>query len=145
MISNRNGELICSFGDRCRVHSKGPPATQVKIRRVINERGRWTAEGGGVCSVPGCKTLYMHIEEHLPVEFEELPCPSCTKKVRYIYTIECVEISDDSADDTLFEFSATVTCPRCARKSMPSRIVASLRRIKRVKIGPACFEFEFYE
>jgi endogenous inhibitor of DNA gyrase (YacG/DUF329 family) len=98
--------------------------------------------------VPGCKTICMYIEEHLPVEFEELACPSCTKRVKYIYAIECVNIGDDNIDDdhdVLFEFSATVTCPRCARKSIPSRVAANLRRIKRVKIGPACFEIELYE
>jgi hypothetical protein len=139
MIGNHNGELICSSGDRCYVHLKDHPTTQVKIRRVVNTRGRWNAEGSGVCSVPGCKTLCMYIEEHLPVEFEELPCASCTKKVKYIYAIEYVEIGDDGADDTVFEFSATVTCPRCTRKSMPRRVAASLRRIKRVKIWPDLF------
>jgi hypothetical protein len=139
-----NGELVCTYG-LCHVHGSrsvrygNTRVAQVNISYAKNVHGRWTTRGAGTCSVPGCNNACMAIEEHLPFEFENLPCPSCSKIVKYKFSIECVEIDRRSST---FEFIATVACPRCTKESVFRRIATTLRRVKRVKVGPTGLELE---
>lgn len=145
MNSESHGELICIFG-YCRQHaSLGTQKSRVQIKHVDTEAGRWTAKGAGVCGVPSqdgtpCRTICITITEHLPVEFRDLPCPSCDQVVNYKYTLECLHI-----DKRKYEFTASVTCPRCNKQSVFSRIARSLRRVKRLRVGPTGLELETHD
>ena len=132
----RNIEAVCRF-ELCHHHRVFPEASSVSIRYEKIDRGRWTAEGRGVCSRPGCRSVCMFIEEHLPLEFCDLPCVNCGRIVTYKFDIECVRIDHGS-----FEFAAAVTCPTCHRRSTLKRLAKSLRHVKRIKISPTSLEIE---
>ena len=132
----RRAEAICRF-ELCHIHRVLPETSTVSIRYVKIDRGRWTADGRGTCSKPGCRSVCKFIEEHLPLEFHDLPCPNCGRSVTYKFDIKCIRIERDS-----FEFAAAVTCPTCHRRSALRRIAKSLRRIKRIKISPTSLEID---
>jgi len=129
-------EAVCRF-ELCHHRQVFPEASSVSIRYVKVDRGRWTAEGRGICSRPECRTVCRFIEEHLPLEFLDLPCVNCGKIVTYKFDIECVRI-----DHSSFEFAATIKCPTCHRRSTLRRLAESLRRVKRIKISPTSLEIE---
>jgi len=147
MDAESHAELICTFPGRCYYHHAflGPQESKVKIKHVDAEAGRWTARGAGVCGFPSrdgtpCRTVCTIITEHLPVEFQDLPCPNCHRIVKYRYKLECVQMNE-----TEFIFTASITCRRCKRRSVFRRIAQSLGHVKRLKVGPTGLELEIHD
>lgn len=146
MGAKSHAELVCTLPGRCWQHAfRGPREGKVKIKHVHAEAGRWTATGTGVCGFPNhdgtpCRNVCMIITEHLPIEFEDLPCPNCSRIVRYKYKLQCVEMTDIE-----FVFTASITCPRCEKRSVFRSIAQSFRRVKRLKVGPTGLELETHD
>jgi hypothetical protein len=61
----------------------------------------------------------------------------CGENVAFRYKLDLVQTQGGQ-----FEFSATVSCPKCTHKSLFKRILASLH-IQKFKAGPGGVEFEF--
>jgi hypothetical protein len=146
MNAESYAELICTFPGRCHFHTfLGSQEGKVRIRHIYTEAGRWTARGTGVCGSPSgdgtpCHNVCTIITEHLPIEFQNLPCANCNRVVKYNYKLECVQINGKE-----FIFTASVVCPRCKRRSVFRKIAQSLRRVKRLKIGPTGLELETHD
>jgi hypothetical protein len=142
-----HAELICTFSGRCYQHAPlESHESKVTIKHVDSEGGRWTARGTGICGVPSghdgtpCRRACITITEHLPIEFQELPCPGCSRIVQYEYRLECVQIAREE-----FAFTASIACPRCKKRSAFRKVTQGLQRIKRLKIGPTGFELETHD
>jgi hypothetical protein len=141
-----SAELVCRLPSYCPQHAVlGPHKGSVQIKHIDAEAGRWTARGKGICGSPThdgtpCRNVCITITEHLPIEFQDLPCPNCSKIVKYKYKLECVQINERE-----FAFAASVTCPHCEGQSVFRKIAKSLRRIKRVKVGPTGLELETHD
>jgi hypothetical protein len=143
MDAESHAELTCTFQGRCHYHAfLAAQEGKVKIRHVDVEAGRWTARGAGVCGFASrdgtpCRIVCTIITEHLPLEFQSLPCPDCNRVVKYRYKLECVQMNEEE-----FVFTASISCPRCKRRSVFRKIVQSLHYVKRVRIGPTGLELE---
>ncbi|HEU5331119.1 MAG TPA: hypothetical protein VFU73_00095 [Actinocrinis sp.] len=126
----------------CKTCAHGRP--QIRIRRIsISQiRDGWTVNGAGSTRVrkdwcPNCGAVCEVILTRLPIELAGVPCPTCGKATDFDYDLNCVE-----TDDGAFNFTATVRCPSCTPLTFTRRVVASLRRIKHLKLGPTGIEID---
>lgn len=112
----------------------------VDVREVeANARGDgWTARGDGVSYCPHCGAVVRVITHRVPLELRGLPCSRCQETVDYRVDLRCV-----TTDARRFSFTATVTCPACAQKSVFRRLIDGLRRVRRIQLGPTGMELEF--
>jgi len=138
MGAESHEQLVCTFQGYCYQHARYHQGhSTVEIQHLDVKPGRWTARGAGVCLSPGCRSICMTITEYLPIEFLDLPCPECGQVVEYRYMLECVQMHQRQ-----FVFTATITCPHCTKQSIFQKLTRSLRRVKRLKVGPTGLELE---
>ena len=113
----------------------------IEVHRVEAGQGTWSVAGSGSVDhphCPNCGAVCREVAVRLPAELDGAPCPSCGKAVKFDYRLKLVQTDGGS-----FDFSATVSCPKCTHKSTFQKVVSSLPVIKRLKLGPTGAELEF--
>lgn len=123
----------------------GPGNVTLEIQRIEagSESGKWTASGSGTTEdrnasyCPNCGLLCSIITHRLPAELQDLPCPGCGGSGAYTYALDWVQLQSG-----MFSFTASVACSKCTSKSVFRKLIASLSRIRRVKVGPGGLELE---
>jgi hypothetical protein len=122
-----------------------PGSVTLEILRIDagSEAGKWIASGLGtivdrdVGYCPTCGMLCSRITKQLPAELGDLPCPGCGESAAYAYALDSVQV-----EDCEFGFTVSVTCSKCTSKSVFRKLITSLSRIRRVKVGPSGIEFD---
>lgn len=132
-------ELVGQYAECGSCWDHGLMIEDFEIQQIqADPRGRWTATGAGrKCPCPNCGMLCELITVRLPVELSDLPCPHCHQSGNYKFALACVGTKDGN-----FHFTASVTCAKCSTKSVFQRLVASLHRIRGVKLGPVGLDFD---
>lgn len=123
----------------CRVGELAGNDTYVDVREVKVKAGGdgWTAKGEGVSPCPRCGAMARMITHRVPLELQGLSCSQGHEAADYQVALSCV-----TTDARQFTFTASITCPVCARKSVFRRLIESLRRVRRIQVGPTGVELE---
>jgi hypothetical protein len=117
----------------------GPDGGELYVAEVrVNARGDgWIADGGGAGYCGRCGRLSELITYRVPLELQGLPCTRCRRTVTYEVALDCVWTYEGR-----FRFTAAVTCPSCAHRSVFRRLVDGLSRIRRISVGPGGVAFD---
>jgi hypothetical protein len=99
--------------------------------------GGWMAKGEGVSRCPRCGAMVRMITHRVPLELRGLPCSQSHEAVDFRVELSCV-----TTDGRRFDFTASVTCPVCTRKSVFRKLIESLSRVRRIQVGPTGVELE---
>jgi predicted nucleic acid-binding Zn ribbon protein len=117
-----------------------PEDASVSVTQIEATDHGWRAVGKvehEVTFCPSCGQMFELLQNIVPVECAEYPCPRCNDPSRLTYRIVEVKKKGDS-----WGFTAEVECGKCQRRGIVRRALAQLGRITKLKIGPTGVEIE---
>ena len=128
---------LCDYCGRA-IHEKNAPL-KIKVTRLHAASDPWRPSGVAETTrdytrCPNCGAIFEALLHAIPVQTEDFTCPRCKEPEHLDYSIVPTEKHDDSAPEA-YDFSATVSCPKCHRQRTITKTLTRLATIREVTVG----------